>query len=320
MAPLHKALSTHFATRDGQVDIYEGTVDDEWLIRKIPNGGYVLGLVVQACVERQASTAHPDPIHVTSHFLQATSVAPFQVHIRVLKTSRQFTNLIANLVQDAQTRITTHLIFSNLHGQPSLGLSPTSPFARRHPLHIHPARAIPTRMPLWNLPSSPDRTTSTTVGGGGLVWGAWMQLLDADAKITPAALSFIADTFINLPALLPPEERQGIVPRETWFPTMTMSLEYKNHPNPSPNTHHATRTVGIFSSGTFWGAPSGRHDVYVEIWTAPAELGSGSGSGGVLDEKWRDGQVCLATSTQMALCLPANVNAKGKKEKGDAKL
>jgi hypothetical protein len=84
---------------------------------------------------------------------------------------------------------------------------------------------------------------------------------------------------------------------------MTMVIEFKA-PIPPPSEKHSARTVGLYSTGNFWGEPQGRHDSYLEIWTAPSNLGEGADVGG-----WRDDQFCLATATQMALSLPMAVNA-----------
>ncbi|KAJ7078570.1 thioesterase-like superfamily-domain-containing protein [Mycena belliarum] len=321
MAPLVKAISVGYdGPLNADTKIYRGDVDPEWTVGHVPNGGYILALVIEACVQHQAHTAHRDPIHVTSHFLHAASIAPFQVRVRTLKRGRAFTNLIADLVQQDRTRITTHMIFGSLAPEvPPLGLSPPSPYARRLPLHVHPATAVETPMvrpwrfkPHVNWARDPvlraqnHRTRATLAGGGGLVWGAWFQLAGAEERLTPASLAFLADVFINLPALLPRSARGGLVPSDTWFPTMTLALEFKA-PIPRRGAGHAARTVGLYSRGTFWGAPQGRHDAYVEIWTAPAELGQGQGAE---VPGWRDAQVCLATATQMALSLPMEVNAK----------
>jgi hypothetical protein len=66
-----------------------------------------------------------------------------------------------------------------------------------------------------NAPDSPTRTTATTIGGGGLVWGAWFALTGRDERVTPASIAFLADTFLNLPSLLPRSERGGLVSGET---------------------------------------------------------------------------------------------------------
>ena len=91
----------------------------------------------------------------------------------------------------------------------------------------------------------------------------------------------------------------------SWFPTVTLSIEFKNKIPPPSSSLHADRTVGLYSYGRFVTAPQGRHDAYVEVWTAPSNIGEGSEV-----DNWRDNQVCLAIATQMALTLPMQVNEK----------
>lgn len=94
----------------------------------------------------------------------------------------------------------------------------------------------------------------------------------------------------------------GLTLGRSWFPTMTLAIEFKS-PIPAPSDIHASRTVGLYSSGRFLNDPQGRHDVYVEVWTAPCNLGEGKEVDG-----WRDNQVCLAVATQMALTIPMEAN------------
>lgn len=96
----------------------------------------------------------------------------------------------------------------------------------------------------------------------------------------------------------------------SWFPTMVLSVEFKNK-IPPPSVKYAARTVGIYSLGRFITPPQGRHDAYVEVWTAPSGIREGEEVDG-----WRDDQFCLAIATQMALTLPMEVNEK----KGNPKL
>lgn len=51
-------------------------------------------------MQHQKETGHPDPIHVTAHFMRATVVGPFEVHVSVLKSGRGFTNLNVEFVQN----------------------------------------------------------------------------------------------------------------------------------------------------------------------------------------------------------------------------
>jgi hypothetical protein len=185
------------------------------------------------------------------------------------------------------------------------------------PLHDHPSQSQPTepretwlfhKRVRWgadpqianlNSPQSQSRTTSETIGGGGTEWGGWFQFTDQEQTITTPSLAFLVDIFQNMPALLPKGEKDGL--GTCWFPTMTLAIEFK-FPIPTSGDH-AKRTVGIYSTGRFLNDPQGRHDAYVEVWTAPSEIGEGEPKLG-----WRDSQRCLAISTQMALTMPISFN------------
>ena len=80
---------------------------------------------------------------------------------------------------------------------------------------------------------------------------------------------------------------------------MVFTLEYKAKIPVDPM--FATRTVGLYSCWRFM--HEGRHDAYVEIWTAPTGIGEG-----VEVDGWREKQVCLGIAYQMALTVPASVN------------
>ena len=101
-----------------------------------------------------------------------------------------------------------------------------------------------------------------------------------------------------------------------WVPTMVMTVEFK-FPLPKTWEHQSHRTVAVYSRGKFVNDPSGRHDSYAEVWTAPTTVGDG-----VETDDWKDKQRCLAVATQMALVLPMEVNLrKGGGEAGkSAKL
>lgn len=61
-----------------------------------------------------------------------------------------------------------------------------------------------------NKPTSPTRTNSDTVGGGGLDWAGWFELTSEGEKITTPSLYFFADIFANAVSLLPKSERVGL--------------------------------------------------------------------------------------------------------------
>ncbi|KAG6849282.1 hypothetical protein H0H93_009802 [Arthromyces matolae] len=205
---------------------------------------------------------------------------------------------------------------------PGLTVVPPSPYARRIPLYTHPSNAVvKLGRGVWkfqnhialapdplilnkNAVDHPNRATATTIGGEGLEWGAWLTFQGPNDAITSTSLPFLVDIFTNMPSLMPPSERPGM--GLSWFPTIVLAVEFKA-PIPSPSSVHAKRTVGLYSTGKF--LVDGRHDGYVEVWTAPCDIGQGEEV-----EGWREKQVCIAVATQMASIIPMEVNMKRGKE------
>ncbi|KAG6856237.1 hypothetical protein H0H87_006170 [Tephrocybe sp. NHM501043] len=291
----------------------------------VPNGGYILALLVDACIQHQSKTNHQDPIHVTAHFLRSSQPTQFEIRVRTLRTGRGFTNLTAELYQQGTVTVSTQQIFGiNSTESHGLTLTPPSPYARRIPLYTHPSTAIgqPPRevagfrqyMTLAtdsvimekNEPNHPNRANASTVGGAGLEWGAWFSFKDQGDQITKQSLPFLVDIFAGLPFLMPRSERPDL--GTSWFPTMVLAIEFKA-PIPHFSSDHANRSVGIYFSGKF--VNDGRHDSNVEVWTAPCNVGEGKETPG-----WREKQVCLATATQMAYIVPMEVNLQRGKKKG----
>lgn len=89
----------------------------------------------------------------------------------------------------------------------------------------------------------------------------------------------------------------------SWFPTLTMSIEFKAR-IPS-SAEFSDRTVGVYSESKFLHDPYTRHNGRVEVWTAPSCIGQGN-----IEEGWRDSQYCIAIADQMALMLPMDLNLK----------
>lgn len=68
--------------------------------------GYVVALVMDAVTQCQATTRHPDPVHLTAHFLYPATQGAFEIHIRVIKVGKgAFTNLSADFVQKVRSHL-----------------------------------------------------------------------------------------------------------------------------------------------------------------------------------------------------------------------
>ncbi|KAF8586838.1 hypothetical protein K439DRAFT_1631280 [Ramaria rubella] len=316
MAPITQAVCTTFLGEIGDVRVYNGDVDNTWTMLAVPQGGYVLGLVINACMASQAQTDHTEVAHITGHFLRTTSLSHFEVHIRTVRIGKFYSNLTADLIQKNETKVSAQLVFKARfisRDAALMTLAPPSPYARRIPLHLHPSVAPLT--PVWGNASfgthvrwAEDKTIrernralgrgqGPRVGGGGLEWGSWFQLLDVGEEVNAALLPFLGDMMKNLYELLPKEQR----PASVWYPTMVFSLEYKAGITDDPA--FSKHTVGLYSCSRFM--HEGRHDVYVEIWTAPGGIGEG-----VEEDGWRDKQVCIGIAHQMALTVPSTVNTR----------
>jgi len=336
MTPLAQALQVSLQSNcnDGS-SVYHCELDRSWTVGAIPQGGYSLGTIVEACINHQVgSSPHVDPIHISAHFLRATNAGGGEVHVKALKTGKTFTNILAELVQQGNVKTIAHLIFGDLSpsqtSQVRKVLEPPSPYARRLPLHSHPsAVSYDAIKPSWgsymdlqmstdvallrhNDPDNLLRTTSKTVGGGGVEWGAWCELTYKNDEIRTSSLPFFCDTFINLLNLLPHGEAGNSGRRRSWFPTITMTIEFKARiPSCDDYSHH---TVGLYSESRFLSEPYGRHNARVEVWTAPSQIGQGE-----VTEGWRDKQYCIAVADQMALMLPVELNIR-EGSKDSAKL
>ncbi|TCD68057.1 hypothetical protein EIP91_011602 [Steccherinum ochraceum] len=316
MAPLDSAIRVEFSRRlPGGVFVYQGYTDNDWTVLAIPNGGYILGLMIESSMQHQSSSLHPDPIHVTAHFMRSTIVGPFEVHINVLKTGKGLTNLSLQFIQNTQVRVLAHIIHGVLEAPvdtpgPSLTISPPSPYARRIPMHTHPANCPQTApRQKWTyknriaVASDPVYVEKASTPQKGLEFGMYITMKDEEARITTPGLAFLADVFEAMDEHIPGIHQS--MRAVSWAPTIVMTLEFK-FPIPRPSSSdHSRRTVAVFSSGKFMNDPQGRHDTYVEVWTAPSNIAEGE-----VKEDWKETQRCIAVSTQMALVMPGSVNLK----------
>ncbi|TFK52327.1 hypothetical protein OE88DRAFT_1734343 [Heliocybe sulcata] len=333
MAPLSKAIAFESSSRrKDETSTHRGVVDPDWNVASVPNGGYVLGLVVEACIRHQASEPLRDPIHVTAHFLRTTAVAEFEIHVRTLRAGKSFANLVAEFKQQDEVKITAHLIFGVLSSAPSPSdplptLAPPSPYARRIPLLTHPSQLTGTewsRRPLGYMshirlaedPAIQERNQSPpadSTNGKELEWAAWIELRDKDERIMTPSLAFLVDTFNSLPELLAQRNYGNIKGGRQWFPTLTLTIEFK-FPIPASDGY-SRRTVGIHARGRYVNNPQGRHETTIEVWSAPSNIGEDIDGQSAGD--WREKQVCLAVSSQMALVVPMAVNRrKGERASG----
>ncbi|KAF8316384.1 hypothetical protein DL93DRAFT_2078128 [Clavulina sp. PMI_390] len=296
----------------------------------VPNGGYVLGVVVDAVIQHQSTTNQPDPIHLSAHYLQPSVPGPCEVQIRIQRIRRRYSNITADLYQKGNMNVTTHIIVGTLPDVNSLKIEratptilPPHPLATRIPFYTHTALSKytgkPSKLTFKNAfeqskdPVVFEMQNKKSLGGtnGGLESSAWLELTEEPDKTTRLglpAITFLADLGKNPPSILPRDEQPG----ESWFPTMSFQIEFKVKLSTLPD-YIAPQTFGLWSYGRF--LVEGRHELHTEVWTAPSAIGK-PGAVAADDPNWRDKMFCVARSAQMALTIPIEVNrrkaAKGK--------
>ncbi|KAH7322080.1 thioesterase-like superfamily-domain-containing protein [Rhizoctonia solani] len=344
MAPLGQALSPQLVesiTSGLPKHVYQGIVDPGWVVGSVPHGGYVLGLLVMASIKSQQQTKHKDPIHVTAHFMQPTARSDYTIQVQVIRTGSRFSNLTANLIQNGETKVLTHIIFGTLPEfdapEPTVSvsqyehISPTHPLFRPIPLATHPRDTAHSEMHFKyggfrnNVQRANDPTlmaqNHAKLGAepgshtGGLESGAWWELAGENEELHLSMIPFFADVFENTPSVLSQIHGQGTP--AMWYPTMVMTIEFKRKLPQRGMTGYSSRTLGVYSRGSF--LEHGRHDMYGEMWSAPSCIGQPDGRD-PSDGSWKKDMRCVAVTGQMALSVSIDINRSKGEKASKAKL
>lgn len=145
-------------------------------------------------------------------------------------------------------------------------------------------------------------------------------------------MPFFADVAKNGPEMLPAGQRPGpscallssrvlsvricsgdplcAPSSHSWYPTMSLSLDFKSKfpLSPSSRAQYGTRTFGLYS--TTKSIHDGRHDLTVEVWAGPADLGArkpetreGEDDGDRVARWRREGARLVGVSTQVRFLL-----------------
>ena len=62
--------------------------------------GYLLGHILRAATQFQSVTSHKEPFYLTSQFLGSSSVDPYTVHLKRIKSGHTMSNLFADFRQN----------------------------------------------------------------------------------------------------------------------------------------------------------------------------------------------------------------------------
>jgi acyl-CoA thioesterase len=76
---------------------YETEIDGSWSVNEVPNGGYLLALLLRAVT---AESGHPHPIATSAHFMNPPVAGLATVIVEPLRSGRTTSTLRATLLQD----------------------------------------------------------------------------------------------------------------------------------------------------------------------------------------------------------------------------
>ncbi|KAG8940910.1 hypothetical protein FRC04_004893 [Tulasnella sp. 424] len=329
MAPLSQANKVFCLTNtlDDGSKVYEGFADPEWAWKHVTYGGFSLSATLDAALQFQSETPHPDPVRLSTQFLRAVTPAIFQVRIRPVQAGKPSTNLTAELWQGGILKIICQLAFTNFDALSEFpGQTLAGTHSPLHPLPTHPSQApisdrllapkIYERYTWAREPTMVERNSLTTKGermpaSDGMTCGAWIELHEKpDVQMSASWIPLFVDMPETTWKLLP-KDVSGAV---RWWPTsVSIVIEFKCRlPLPS---QYAPHTLGVFTlkhhlDNGLWNDSS-------EVWSAPSALADANAK---VDERWREKMVCVAVATQVASLAPVNVQTQYEGERGSSHI
>lgn len=201
---------------------WTATITDRWNIGTVPNGGYLLAVVLDAV---RRSVPHPDPVAVSAHFPARTEPGPVQIEVEPVRSGRQHSTALARLVQGGEPRI----VLTATYGDLGAAEGPTAVHADA-PEMPPPEGCIraegpvaPTFTQNFDLrltPSSAGWAIGQPSGVGEMA--GWIRFLDGREPDT-ASLPLFADAF-------PPPVLNVV--GSPWVPTLELTVHARARPAP----------------------------------------------------------------------------------------
>jgi acyl-CoA thioesterase len=86
-----------FGAAGAQVLRWRCELTDRWTIATGLNGGYIAAVLARAAI---LSSSHPDPLAMTTHYLERPSPGPAELAVEILRQGRSHTSLEVRLLQE----------------------------------------------------------------------------------------------------------------------------------------------------------------------------------------------------------------------------
>lgn len=249
------SMTTHAFDQDTAVvkagdNEFHGHLHERWTIAGVPNGGYVMAVMLRAA---QEVSHHLDPLTTTAHFLSPTAPGPATVLTEVVKPGRSTTTVVTALSQEGRERIRMLTTLGHLAGRTGPTHSYLVPPAMEPPF-IEERSSL-----MQEFPKNFDFRIPKSVAGGVVgeptgqpEMGGTIAFSDGrapDLLCLPVIADGFAPTMFNL----------GY---EAWTPTLELTIHFWNHPAPGPVT------VWLHSGVV----EQGFHDESADLWDSEGNL------------------------------------------------
>lgn len=195
---------------------YSLEISDRWSFGSAPNGGYMAALLAKA--GRLALPNHPDPISITTQFVQAAKPERAEIEVRVLRAGGRLSQATIELQQDGQVCTQATAVYSDL--QKPKGVSH---FQGERPLLAEIDDCVPVTGAHASFRDRvdarffPDCADYWPAGGSELMSnGGWITMADGRPNDALSLIVF-ADAFPRAVAM-----RSGKV---GWIPTVDMTVQ-----------------------------------------------------------------------------------------------
>ncbi|CAI2174863.1 19336_t:CDS:2 [Funneliformis geosporum] len=116
-----KVIQVEYRGNVNGIQLYSGYCDQEWRIRKVMHGGYLLSMILNAFTHHFRNV-HPHPIQISAHFLNTSIVGPCEIEIQDIKAGKTQSVAYAilkqkngNLMEESIEKIHATVIFGDLN-------------------------------------------------------------------------------------------------------------------------------------------------------------------------------------------------------------
>lgn len=215
---------------------YLCTLQDDWCIGTVPNGGYVTGCILQV-VSTHFSTSlanqnQPHTIAAHIEFLRRTQAGPALFKIQDVKLGRQASVVHVHMSQDGREEVVAYMTNSNIDTESGFSLDTEYKLTPPRP-PVDFAKLKQDKDEHWSewtgMPFPKFRKAATKVKWhlprkGQPIKGVadeWLTFADG-SKFTNSSIGFVADMF---PQIIENYKKKGQGPN--WYPTLLLNLDIK---------------------------------------------------------------------------------------------